>query len=62
MLYIVLGGGALLVAVLDRLSNFQETSTEVVKESESLITRALIPLGSLVISGLFLYSVMREKK
>ena len=61
MLYVILGGGALLVALLDRISNLQETSTEVVQESETLITRALIPLGSLIISGLFLYNVMRKK-
>ena len=48
---LILGAGALAVALLDRLSDLQDTTQDTVIKSDNVITRSVIPLSALFSGG-----------
>lgn len=58
---IIIAGAGLTIALLDRLSAFNETAEQTAEQTESLITNAIIPLVALGAGGFLLYQVFREK-
>jgi hypothetical protein len=58
---IIIAGAGLTIALLDRLSAFNESAEETAEKTESLITNAIIPLVALGAGGFLLYQVFREK-
>jgi hypothetical protein len=58
---LVIAGAGLTIALLDRLSAFNESAEETAEKTESLITNAIIPLVALGAGGFLLYQVFREK-
>ena len=59
---LILGAGALAVALLDRLSDLQDTTQDTVIKSDNVITRSVIPLSALFLAGLVVYQVLIKRK
>ena len=58
---LVIAGAGLTIALLDRLSAFNESAEETAEKTESLITNAIIPLVALGAGGFLLFQVFKEK-
>ena len=58
---IIIAGAGLTIALLDRLSAFNETAEQTAEKTESLITNTIIPLVALGAGGFLLFQVFKEK-
>ena len=58
---LIVAGAGLTIALLDRLSAFNETAEQTAEKTESLITNAIIPLVALGAGGFLLFQVFKEK-
>jgi hypothetical protein len=62
MFPIILGGAALLITLLDKLTSFSNQSEQTIKETQGLIQSSLIPLVALIGGGLLLYETLKRGK
>ena len=58
---LIVAGAGLAIALLDRLSAFNETAEQTAETTESLIKNAVIPLIALGAGGFLLFRVVKEK-
>ena len=58
---IIIAGAGLTIALLDRLSAFNETAEQTAEKTESLITNAIIPLVALGAGGVLLLQALKGK-
>ena len=58
---LIVAGAGLTIALLDRLSAFNETAEQTAEKTESLITRAVIPLIALGAGGFLLFRALMDK-
>ena len=59
---LIIGGVALAVSLLDRLSAFQDKSDETIRRSEGFVQSPLIPLVALVGGGILLYQAIQTTR
>ena len=59
---IIIGGVALAVSLLDRLSAFQDKSDETIKRSEGFVQSSLIPLVALVGGSILLHQAIQTTR